>query len=79
LSVGALAGAAVLFGTIIGGNAPALAISDRSGDTYAGDYEGGVTSNRHIRCPSIRCVKSAEFAMVASIYSMQYFFRRYWQ
>jgi len=40
-SVGALAGAAVLFGTIIGGNAPALAGSDRSTDTYAGDYEGG--------------------------------------
>jgi hypothetical protein len=40
-SVGALAGAAVLFGTVIGGNAPALAGSDRSTDTYAGDYEGG--------------------------------------
>ena len=40
-SVGALAGAAVLFGTIIGGNAPALAGSDRATDTYAGDYEGG--------------------------------------
>jgi hypothetical protein len=40
-SVGALAGAAVLFGTIIGGNAPALAGSDRETDTYAGDYEGG--------------------------------------
>jgi hypothetical protein len=40
-SVGALAGAAVLFGIIIGGNAPALAGSDNSTDTYAGDYEGG--------------------------------------
>ena len=40
-SVGALAGAAVLFCTIIGGNAPALAGSDSSTDTYAGDYAAG--------------------------------------
>ncbi|MGH6841918.1 MAG: hypothetical protein ACREDV_07490 [Methylocella sp.] len=39
--VGALARAAVLFGSIIGGNAPALAGSDRSTNTYAGDYALG--------------------------------------
>lgn len=40
-STRALAGAAVLFGSIVGWHAPAIAGSDNSSDTYAGDYEGG--------------------------------------
>ena len=39
--VGGLTGAAVLLGSIVGGYEPALAGSDNSTDTYAGDYAGG--------------------------------------
>jgi hypothetical protein len=40
-SVGALTGAAVLLGSIVGVYEPAIAGSDNSTDTYAGDYAGG--------------------------------------
>jgi hypothetical protein len=44
-STGALTGAAVLFGSIVGWYAPAMAGSDNSSDTYAGDYTGGSLPN----------------------------------
>jgi hypothetical protein len=40
-STGDLVRAAVLFGVVGGGYAPAIAGSDKSSDTYAGDYSGG--------------------------------------
>jgi hypothetical protein len=40
-SAGFLTGAAILFGATIGCYAPAVAGSDNSSDTYAGDYTGG--------------------------------------
>jgi hypothetical protein len=43
-STGALTGAAVLFGSV-GCYAPAIAGSDNSSDTYAGDYTGGSLPN----------------------------------
>jgi hypothetical protein len=46
----ALMRAAVLLVSVVGWQAPAIAGSDNSADTYAGDYEGGVTSNRNIHC-----------------------------
>jgi hypothetical protein len=36
-----LAGMAAVLGSIIGGNAPAIAASDNNPRTYAGDYQGG--------------------------------------
>ncbi len=44
-SAGALAAVAVLFGGIAGYYTPAIAGSDRGGDTYAGDYSGGSLPN----------------------------------
>jgi hypothetical protein len=40
-TTGALTGAAVLVGSIVGWQASAIAGSDNSSDTYAGDYTGG--------------------------------------
>ena len=40
-SNGALTRAAMLFGIIVGCHGPAVAGSDKSSDTYAGDYSGG--------------------------------------
>jgi hypothetical protein len=40
-SIGVLAGATVLFGSIVDWYAPAIAGSDNNTDTYAGDYTGG--------------------------------------
>jgi hypothetical protein len=40
-STGALTGASVLFGSVVGWHAQAIAGSDNSSDTYAGDYTGG--------------------------------------
>src|SRR3954469_11900325 len=37
----ALTTGAVLFGSMVGWHAPAIAGSDNSSDTYAGDYQGG--------------------------------------
>jgi hypothetical protein len=37
----ALAGAAAVLGSVIGGNTPAIAASDNNPRTYSGDYQGG--------------------------------------
>jgi len=40
-SASALTGATVLFGSVVGWHGPAMAGSDNSSDTYAGDYQAG--------------------------------------